>query len=402
MGIPGRPMDDALAILYLLGSPDKVEILGICSNYGNGTAAETYESNVKMLEETGFTNIPVLAGNDKREDPVSESSRFIVDTVNKYPGEITYLGIGSLGNLYGAYLLDKTVFDKLKDLVLMGGITEPLLIHDNQPLDELNFSVNSVASACVLKNAHDITVITGNNCLPVAAIPKDEFLDKLCYAENPAGIYIAQKCGYRFKVKELVYGADSSYNWDGVAAAYLTDPDVFEDHPTPCRITEKDIASSGYLSPCSPEESNCVLNLPTAISRVRMQDLFYEGWLRLDVSDGDNGYSCKGLYLDKLIQPSILIELSHEPAHGFLLLQRLKESGLVEPGLDPSGFYRMLKRMEQEDYITSSEETDSSGKSRKVYRITDFGRRALLIWSDALENYTTHIERIIKEIRELD
>ena len=60
MGIPGRPMDDALAILYLLGSPDKVEILGICSNYGNGTAAETYESNVKMLEETGFTNITVV------------------------------------------------------------------------------------------------------------------------------------------------------------------------------------------------------------------------------------------------------------------------------------------------------------------------------------------------------
>ena len=38
---PGRPMDDALAILYLLGSAEDIDLLGISCNYGNGTSAES-------------------------------------------------------------------------------------------------------------------------------------------------------------------------------------------------------------------------------------------------------------------------------------------------------------------------------------------------------------------------
>ena len=73
-----------------------------------------------------------------------------------------------------------------------------LLSHDGQPLDELNFSVNAKAAATVLSKGKNISIITGNNCLPVSALPKDEFLDNLCSSENPAGMYIAKKCGYRF------------------------------------------------------------------------------------------------------------------------------------------------------------------------------------------------------------
>ena len=90
----------------------------------------------------------------------------------------------------------------------------------------------------------------------------DEFLDNLCSSDNPAGMYIAQKCGYRFKTKETVYGADSSYCWDVVAAAYINHPEKFTDHPTPCLINEKDIGSSGFLHPCSDAEANNVINIP--------------------------------------------------------------------------------------------------------------------------------------------
>ena len=154
-------------------------------------------------------------------------------------GELVYLGIGSLGNLYGAYLIDNGIFDKLAQIVLMGGITQPLFIHDSKPLDELNFSVNARLQRSVLSKGHNISVITGNNCLPVSELPKDEFLDKLCSSDNPAGMYIAQKCGYRFKTKETVYGADSSYCWDAVAAAYINHPEKFTDHPVPCNIKEE-------------------------------------------------------------------------------------------------------------------------------------------------------------------
>lgn len=397
---PGRPMDDALAILYLLGCSEDIELLGITCNYGNGTSAESFRSNKEMLSEIGFDHIPVFRGYEHGEDPVCESSRFISEMADKYPGELVYLGIGSLGNLYGAYLIDNGIFDKIGQIVLMGGITEPLIIHGNTPLDELNFSVNAKAAATVLSMGRNITIITGNNCLPVSDLPKDEFLDMLCSSENPAGMYIAKKCGYRFKTKEVVYGTDSSYCWDAVAAAYINYPQKFVDQLTPCFINEKEIAGSGFLHPCGESEANNIINIPFARSRVELQELFYSSWLSLDINTNDVNFSCKGLYLDKLIQPCILIELSKAPCYGFLLLQKLKEDGYIEDNLDPTGFYRNLRKMEKEGYLTS--ETEGAGpKARKTFTITDFGKRALLNWEESLRKYGRHVRHIVDGISEV-
>lgn len=393
----GRPMDDALALMYLMGREDDIELLGIASNYGNGTAEDSLFCNTLMLTETGYTHIPVYSGCEKDEDCISEASRFVCDMADRYADDLVYLGIGSLGNLYGAYLIDNTVFDKIGQIVLMGGITEPLFIHDNLALDELNFSINAEASALVLSKGRNISVITGNNCLPVSELPKDEFLDKLCSSDNPAGMYIARKCGYRFQDKKLVYGADSSYCWDAVAAAYITNPELFADHPTPCLINEREIREKGFLHPCSEEEAVNTINIPAARDRVTLQNCFYESWLSLKMHTSDANFSCKGLYLDKLIQPCILIELSNEPCHGFRLMQRIINDGYADSSLDPAGFYRNLKRMEEEGYLTHTAE-GSGPKAKKTFYITDFGRRALLNWQVSLRKYGRHIEHIINEI----
>ena len=398
MSYPGRPMDDALALLYLMGSSDDIELLGITCNYGNGTSEESFYSNTSMLNETGYTDIPVFRGSEQGEDPVCDSSKFIAEMADRYPGELVYLGIGSLGNLYGAYLEDNDIFFLIWQIVLMGGITEPLIIHGSTPLDELNFSVNSKAAATVLSKGHNISIITGNNCLPVSELPKDEFLDKLCTSDNPAGMYIAQKCGYRFKTKEIVYGADSSYCWDVVAAAYINHPEKFTDHPTPCLISEKEIGASGFLHPCTEEEANNIINIPVARSRVELQEIFYSSWLALRMDTADANFSCKGLYLDKLIQPCILIELSKEPCYGLKLMQKLRDDGYIEDNLDPAGFYRNLRRMEKDGYLTS--ESEGRGpRSRKTFTITDLGRRALMNWEDSLRKYSRHIIHIAEGIR---
>lgn len=393
MSFPGRPMDDALAILYLLGCRDSIDLLGITCNYGNGTSEDSYISNTALLNETGYSHIPVFRGFEKGESPICDSSRFIAEMAERYNGELVFLGIGSLGNLYGAYMIDNDIFDKISQIVLMGGITEPLYIHGSTPLSELNFSVNAEASALVLSKGKNISIITGNNCLPVSELPKDEFLDMLCSSNNPAGMYIAQKCGYRFKTKEVVYGADSSYCWDAVAAAFINHPEKYSDHPTPCFINEKEIAESGFLHPCDTKKAVNTINIPVAISRQELQALFYESWLNVDMHTNDANFSCKGLYLDKLIQPCILIELSKEPCHGFLLLQKLKDDGYIEDNLDPTGFYRNLRRMEKDGYLTSVSESDKP-RARKTYSITDFGRRALSNWEDSLRKYGRHINRI--------
>ena len=115
------------------------------------------------------------------------------------------------------------------------------------------------------------------------------------------------------------------------------------------------------------------------------------------MNTSDANFSCKGLYLDKLIQPCILIELSAEPSYGFHLLQKLKDDGYIEKDLDPAGFYRNLKKMEQDGYLTS-ESNGKGPRARRTFTITDLGRQALSNWQDSLRRYEKHIRHIVDGI----
>ena len=57
--------------------------------------------------------------------------------------------------------------------------------------------------------------------------------------------------------------------------------------------------------------------------------------------------ACKGDFLDRFIQPSILLLLSTESMHGFSIYKRLQDSDIMDySGIDPTGLYRTLKKME--------------------------------------------------------
>lgn len=276
VGLPGKPMDDALALLYLLGRPGDAQILGITCTFANGTAKEVHASTKVLLEEIGRTDIPLLPGADREEDPRSDAARFIVDTVNARPGEVTLVAIGSMTNLYGAYLLDNTVFDKVKEIVLMGGYTAPVFYHTRH-LEELNFSVNPQAAACVLNHGRNISILTGNNTLEPSYLPKEEFIEKMC-SGSPSGRYIAEKCGYRFDDKAVRDGDAASYCWDVVATVYLLHPELFTDEPTHCFITGNGM-HSGWLAPTEAAEDTVLLNLPVVKELAAYREEMYGGWL---------------------------------------------------------------------------------------------------------------------------
>ena len=280
VGLPGKPMDDALALLYLLGRPGDAQILGVTCTFGNGTAKEVFQSTKGLLEEIGRPDIPLLPGADREEDPRSNAARFIADTVNARPGEITLVAIGSLTNLYGAYLLDNTLFNKVKEIVLMGGYTAPLLYHGRH-LDELNFSVNPRAAACVLNHGKHISILTGNNTLEPSYLPKEAFIEKLC-GGSASGRYIAEKCGYRFDDKKVRNGDAASYCWDVVATVYLLHPELFDDAPTHCYVTEKGM-HSGWLGGTEQAPDTVCLNLPVVKDLARYREEMYGGWLGFDL-----------------------------------------------------------------------------------------------------------------------
>lgn len=214
-------------------------------------------------------------------------------------------------------------------------------------------------------------------------------MSHMCLTDNPAGMYIARSCGYRFEDKKIIYGAEGSYCWDAVAAVYLLHPELFDDAPTRCDISA-DSLKSGFLNPC--DEGGITLNLPQAKDRLAYQHEQYEGWLSLRMDKAT--FSCKGAFLDKLLQPAILVTLAKGPCHGFRLLQILKDDGLIDGDLDPAGLYRTLKRMETNGYLSSTPD-QSSAKPRRLFALTELGRYSLKSWEQSLLRYQDHIQQIL-------
>ena len=86
----------------------------------------------------------------------------------------------------------------------------------------------------------------------------------------------------------------------------------------------------------------------------------------------EEGCPCTGKNLDRLLQPSILLFLTQNELHGFLLVKKLGESpmfGGVYP--DPSGLYRYLKKMQANGLLDSYTDPQKDAPDRTIYRITD-------------------------------
>ena len=61
-GIPGYPMDDALALFYLMGRPREAEVLAVTCTFGNGTTEQVYRASRDLLSEAGWERLPVICG----------------------------------------------------------------------------------------------------------------------------------------------------------------------------------------------------------------------------------------------------------------------------------------------------------------------------------------------------
>jgi poly-beta-hydroxybutyrate-responsive repressor len=86
----------------------------------------------------------------------------------------------------------------------------------------------------------------------------------------------------------------------------------------------------------------------------------------------------------------LLVMLKEHNLHGYEIMKELKSrfAVITEPGT----VYRALRQLEREGYISSWWDPKDQGPARRIYTLTDEGRRALVLWSIALEQYRSHLE----------
>lgn len=274
-GVPDCDVDDGLAMIYLLGCEDAV-LHGITATYGNNQVEVVYDNIGRMLGDLGRTDISVKKGGASRDEPVSEASKYLAEMARTYKGELSVLATGSLTNLKGAYMEDPQFFRNVKEIVLMGGITKPL-IFDKKQMDELNFSCDPKAACLVLSKGRNVSVITGNNCLKVLFTRK-EYVKELADENNPMACYIRNETDYWFGYNEEDYGIEGFYNWDVTAAVYLMHPELFTARPEKFSFREEDL-QTGFLrrDPDGPH----VCTLPEIEEEEPFKRNIYDTWLKV-------------------------------------------------------------------------------------------------------------------------
>jgi PadR family transcriptional regulator PadR len=96
---------------------------------------------------------------------------------------------------------------------------------------------------------------------------------------------------------------------------------------------------------------------------------------------------CGGKMPRHFTLPAVLLLLDKEPSHGYALFQKLSELGITGSGMSPATVYRVLSRLEEDGLATHENSDDGQGPTRKVYTLTEEGRKALAEWR-------IHIERM--------
>ncbi len=275
-GVKDCDVDDGLALLYLLGCEKEAKLHGITATYGNNRLEVVYQTIQRMLKDLGREDITVKRGGERAGEYDSEAADYLVRMADACPGELSILATGSLTNLNGAYEKDPHFFEKVKEIVLMGGITRPL-VFEKKVMDELNFSCDPHASCNVLRHGRNVSVITGNNCLKVL-FTREEYRRELFSQEEPIAGYIRERTDYWFGYNEEDYGIGGFYNWDVTAAVYLMHPEFFTDHRGHFSFSEEDLRT-GYLRRAADGPWQC--NLPEIGKEKEFKRNIYDTWMKV-------------------------------------------------------------------------------------------------------------------------
>ncbi len=92
-----------------------------------------------------------------------------------------------------------------------------------------------------------------------------------------------------------------------------------------------------------------------------------------------------------LLVPYILLSVSLQRAHGYLIEEYLKSVGFFT--IEMSTLYRTLRQLEKDGLLSSEWEPGSTGPARRVYTLTEAGQSWLDSWTSALELYRGMIDQ---------
>ncbi len=189
--------DDAVALLLAFNAPD-VQIEAITVAAGNVPLELAVQNALYTCELCG-KNIPVYAGMAKpllqelqtaqfvhgedgmgdiglplsgRKPSEGHAVQKLIETVNRFPGEITLVTLGPLTNVAMAVLLDPSFASKVKSCVVMGGSSNH--IGNVTPTAEYNIWADPEAAKIVFDSGLPLTMVGIDISVQYACLSSEE------------------------------------------------------------------------------------------------------------------------------------------------------------------------------------------------------------------------------------
>lgn len=102
-----------------------------------------------------------------------------------------------------------------------------------------------------------------------------------------------------------------------------------------------------------------------------------------------------------LVEPALLAVLARSEGYGYDLVRAIEETTGGEVVPDTGGLYRLLRRLEDDGFVTSEWQDGGSGPQRRSYRITEDGRALLEHWAGHLEERRRTLDALIAAVRDV-
>ena len=274
-GHPNRDVDDGLAILFLLASPE-IQVEGITINFGNVGARKGFTVARNLLDLI-HSDVPVHlgAGSSNEMGKGNAAVDFLIEKVRSNPGEISLLCLGPLTNVATAMLVDPNFASDLKELVIMGGA---LHFKPFSCFGEFNFHSDGRAASIVMSAPIPKTLITMDVCS--LAVFRREHLQMIEDRAGPLAQYLTAAIRPWLELNRIVFfRAQGFFPWDVVAAAYLIDGTLFDANSCSLAVQERGICSGRIMDFKFAAADPATINVPTTLDAKRFMKLFMDGLL---------------------------------------------------------------------------------------------------------------------------
>ena len=269
MGLKWNEIDDGLTLLYLL-SRQEIDLLGVTTTFGNNTIDDVWEASTMLWKMYGF-DLPLKKGEGERHQSPTEAGQFLVEQINQYPGEISMLATGPVGNLRAAKEIDPDFFKKVKQVACMGGMVHQPMKMGGLVLSELNLSADPEATFAVLHAECPVTIMNAHVCLEAPFKWRHAFQAKHWHKK------IAKWRNLWHFGFGLKYRQNAFYLWDLLPAVYLTEPELFRENPVKIASTVEDLEDGTLVI----ADEGQVVNMPdTILDPEHFYDILFDGWER--------------------------------------------------------------------------------------------------------------------------